>query len=65
MNLLSPGTVSERTGLSRATLAKWRCQRTNGPAYVKLGAKVAYPEASLNEWLAANLQSMAVTEART
>jgi predicted DNA-binding transcriptional regulator AlpA len=61
LQLLSPNEVTARTGLSRATLAKWRVSR-QGPSYCKLGAKVAYPEAALNDWLAANLQQ---TEARS
>lgn len=54
INLLSPTAVADRTGLSLATLAKWRWART-GPPYVKLGSKVAYPESSLTQWLEANL----------
>lgn len=33
-----------------STLAHWRCEG-RGPAYIKLGAKVAYEGKALNEWL--------------
>ena len=34
-----------------STLAHWRCER-RGPAFIKLGSKVAYSGKALNEWLA-------------
>ena len=37
--------------VSPRTLQMWR-QQGRGPSYVKLGAKVAYPIACLQEWLA-------------
>lgn len=36
----------------RSTLAHWRSQG-RGPAYLKLGSRVAYRGSDLNEWLAA------------
>ena len=33
-----------------STLAHWRCQGV-GPAFIKIGAKVAYRGADLNAWL--------------
>ena len=36
---------------SYSTLAQWR-HHGRGPAYVKLGSKVAYAGAALNEWIA-------------
>ena len=33
-----------------STRAHWRCEG-RGPAYVKLGSRVAYSGAALNEWL--------------
>ena len=35
-----------------STMAHWRCEG-RGPAYVKLGSRVAYSGRALNEWLAA------------
>ena len=34
-----------------STLAHWRCEG-RGPAYVKIGSRVAYCGSGLNEWLA-------------
>ena len=36
------------------TLRVWRCQN-RGPAYLKLGSRVIYSGAALNEWLATRL----------
>ena len=38
--------------LPTSTMAHWRCEG-RGPAYVKLGSRVAYSGRALNEWLAA------------
>ena len=35
-----------------STMAHWRCEG-RGPAYVKLGLKVAYKGADLNDWIEA------------
>lgn len=48
--LLNTQQAAERLGLARATLAKLRAQG-GGPPFVKLGAKVLYPEAELCAWL--------------
>ena len=37
---------------SPSTLSHWRCQGV-GPAYIKLGSRVAYRGSDLNQWLAA------------
>ena len=41
-----------RTIAPYSTMAHWRCE-SRGPAYVKLGSRVAYTGRALNEWLAA------------
>jgi hypothetical protein len=33
-----------------ATLAKWRCVRSDGPPFVKVGRHVRYPQDPLREW---------------
>jgi hypothetical protein len=38
---------------SREKLAQWR-HRSTGPAWIKLGRKVAYIGSDLNAWIAAN-----------
>ncbi len=35
-----------------STMAHWRCEG-RGPAYVKIGPKVAYKGADLNRWIEA------------
>lgn len=35
-----------------STMAHWRCEG-RGPAYVKIGPRVAYSGRALNEWLTA------------
>jgi hypothetical protein len=41
-------------GISDATLADWRCDGT-GPPYLKLGRKVFYPKALVDDWLGGQL----------
>jgi predicted DNA-binding transcriptional regulator AlpA len=50
--ILSPNEAAEFLGLAKATLAKCRCCG-GGPAYLKLGRKVAYRLFDLEEWLVA------------
>ena len=50
--LLTPEQTADRTRLSKSTLAKLRC-RGGGPPFVKLGARVLYVAAELDEWVAA------------
>jgi len=49
--LLTPQQVSERYAgsISVRTLANWRTQG-DGPAYVKIGAKVLYRMADIESW---------------
>jgi hypothetical protein len=37
--------------LARQTLARWRCEGS-GPAFVKIGRKVAYRAGTIRQWLA-------------
>jgi predicted DNA-binding transcriptional regulator AlpA len=48
--LLDTHQAALRLGLARATLAKYRVVG-GGPPFVKIGAKVLYPLAALDEWL--------------
>ena len=43
--------VAEDLKKKRGTLANWRCQG-KGPAYVKVGRSVMYPEPDYNKWKA-------------
>lgn len=48
--LLKPEGAAERLGLSKSTLAKMRLSG-EGPPYVKLGRRVGYILADLDEWV--------------
>jgi predicted site-specific integrase-resolvase len=47
---LTPIQVSVRTGVAKATLAKWR-KEGKGPIFVKRGARIEYPSKELQVWL--------------
>ena len=55
LELISPKIVSERLGVSISTLAKWRLDGS-GPAFVKVGARVAYNSAMVEAWLASRIR---------
>lgn len=52
---LSDTQVSERLGLSRQTVQKWRQKRLRGedagPPFIKLGKTVRYDAAQLEDWI--------------
>lgn len=51
----TPADAAAYIAVPLGTLANWRSEgRTNGPAYVKVGAKVVYRVADLDAWLLAN-----------
>jgi predicted DNA-binding transcriptional regulator AlpA len=50
-NLLNEHDVARITGLSVASVRRWRLLR-QGPKYIKIGASVRYPQNFLTEWLA-------------
>jgi excisionase family DNA binding protein len=50
--LLTPAQAAERLGLSVSTLAKYRCLKSDGPAFVRLGSAVRYAEADLADFIA-------------
>lgn len=51
--LLTPEAAAILLGCAAATLAKWRCLRSDGPRYIKLGARtVRYPASELRAWIA-------------
>jgi predicted DNA-binding transcriptional regulator AlpA len=51
--LLDTRAAAQRTGLARQTLAKLRTFG-GGPKYRKLGSRVFYPSAELDEWIASH-----------
>jgi hypothetical protein len=50
---LSPTAAAALIGLRSSTLAAWRCCRSDGPPFVKLGASVRYQRSALLDWVAA------------
>lgn len=59
--LLDTHQAALRLGLARATLAKYRVVG-GGPPFVKLGAKVLYPEPDLAAWLAAKPRQFSTSD---
>ena len=54
---LTPAQVVKRwdNTITTGTLANWRSKKT-GPAFLKIGSRVVYPIAKLEEWEAKRLQ---------
>ncbi|WP_455676638.1 helix-turn-helix transcriptional regulator [Pseudoscardovia suis] len=50
-DLVDTREAAELTGFSARTLCKWRCERTDGPRYWKLGRRVRYSRRELSEWM--------------
>jgi predicted DNA-binding transcriptional regulator AlpA len=62
-DILSPSDAARCVGLAVSTLGKLRC-RGGGPEFIKLGRKVAYRRAALDEWLAARVVTSTSDAAR-
>lgn len=56
MSLITPKEVCELLGVSMSTLAKWRLSG-EGPAFVKVGARVAYDPELINTWLLSRVRT--------
>lgn len=52
--LMSPSEVAAYLECSEDTLARWRCN-FDGPAWVKVGGRVAYPENAIVDYLNSQL----------
>jgi predicted DNA-binding transcriptional regulator AlpA len=50
-NLLNEHEVARITGLSVASVRRWRLLRHGGPKYLKIGASVRYKPADVADWL--------------
>jgi predicted DNA-binding transcriptional regulator AlpA len=49
---MRPPDAAYYLGVSTSTLAKWRCQDSSGPPYMKLGPRiVAYDQRELDAWM--------------
>jgi predicted site-specific integrase-resolvase len=51
--LISPSETAKILGVSTSTLAKWRMTGLDGPAFVKLGARVKYDREAVRRFVAA------------
>lgn len=51
--LLSPSSVAALLSVDERTLSNWR-YRSSGPAFVKVGARIAYPLDALSDFIEAN-----------
>ena len=60
--LLTPSQAGELLGLSTSTLAKYRCLKSNGPIFVRLGSAIRYPSDSLAEYVAAQPRRRSTSE---
>jgi predicted DNA-binding transcriptional regulator AlpA len=52
--LLSPRDTATALGVSLSTLAKWRCLRSDGPRFVRLGRAVRYPPDDVADFINRN-----------
>jgi predicted DNA-binding transcriptional regulator AlpA len=50
-SLLNEHDVSRITGLSVATVRRWRHVRHGGPRYIKIGSSVRYRPQDISAWL--------------
>ncbi len=50
---LSTRAAADYLGLAQRTIERWRLVH-EGPTYLKLGRRVLYPRAALDEWCRAN-----------
>lgn len=54
--IMDTSKASEYLGIPAGTLARWRVEGS-GPAYFKLGLRVRYEKAALDEWMQAQIRS--------
>jgi excisionase family DNA binding protein len=55
--LLSPEQVADLLGVSKQTLAVWRCEQRYPLAYVKVGSRVRYRSTDVDRFLTSRLQT--------
>ena len=54
--LWSPEQVAEILGVSKQTLAVWRCERRYPLSYVKIGSRVRYRPCDVQQFMTDRLQ---------
>lgn len=53
--VLRPAEAAKYVGISKGSLAKYRCKTSSGPRFIKLGARVVvYEKTELDRWLASH-----------
>lgn len=57
IKLLSPEQVADLLGVSKQTLAVWRCEQRYPLAYVKVGSRVRDRPSDVQQFLAAQLHT--------
>ena len=50
LRLLTAAETAEFLGLTKKTLAEWRCQR-KGPPWIKIGGRVRYAPTQVERWV--------------
>jgi excisionase family DNA binding protein len=56
VKLLSPEQVANTLGVSKQTLAVWRCEQRYPLPYIKVGSRVRYRPEDVQQFVAARLQ---------
>ncbi len=51
VRLLTPRQAAELLGMSIQTLAKWRCLRSDGPVFCRVGSAIRYPSDLLTDFV--------------
>ena len=57
VKLLSPEQVADILGVSKQTLAVWRCEQRYPLTYVKVGSRVRYRPSDVQQFMVARLQT--------
>jgi predicted site-specific integrase-resolvase len=60
VKLLSPEQVADILGVSKQTLAVWRCEQRYPLTYVKVGSRVRYRPVDVQQFMTARLQTQPV-----
>lgn len=59
IKLLSPEQVADILGVSKQTLAVWRCERRYPLTYVKVGSRVRYRQDDVQRFVESRLEAEA------
>jgi excisionase family DNA binding protein len=59
LKLLSPEQVADILGVSKQTLAVWRCDRRYALPYVKVGSRVRYRPGDVQRFVESRLEAEA------